>query len=136
MALRLCSGCSRHVRASDVACPFCGDTARGEVASPLSRATRAAMVFGGAALVTTAVACGGSTTPLYGAPAPDAALEDAAADTSASTLYGVPPLDAAADADASPSAAYGGPPRDAAPPADAEPDAEDASPGPLYGLPP
>ncbi|HRH00347.1 MAG TPA: hypothetical protein PLR99_29085 [Polyangiaceae bacterium] len=132
MALRLCSGCSRHVRAADAACPFCGDAGRGAVPSPVSRATRAAMVFGGAAMVTTAVACS-SATPLYGAPAPDASA-DTGADASPAPLYGaVPPPDASPDA--SPAPLYGAvPPPDAGD--DAAPDASDASPAPLYGLPP
>ena len=137
MALRLCSGCSRHVRATDAACPFCGDAGRAAVPSPVSRATRAAMVFGGAAMVSTAVACS-SATPLYGAPAPDASA-DTGADASPAPPYGaVPPPDAAPDTggrDAAPVPLYGAvPPPDAA--ADAAPDAADASPAPLYGLPP
>ncbi|MBK6462947.1 MAG: hypothetical protein IPF92_18345 [Myxococcales bacterium] len=116
MALRLCSGCARHVRATDPQCPFCGEAGRAAVASPVSRATRAAMVFGGAALVSTAVACGGSVQPLYGAPPADAAT-DTGVDASPAPLYGaVPPPDAGADA--------------------AKDAGQDASPAPLYGLPP
>jgi hypothetical protein len=64
--LRPCSGCSRHVRANEPACPFCharveladiqaDASAVGPVAG--ARVTRAALVFAGATVI---AACGGS----------------------------------------------------------------------------
>ncbi len=132
MALRLCASCSRHVKLQDTICPFCGSSADAPVASPFSRATRSAMVFGSAAMVSAAVACAPSATPVYGAPAPDAS-EDVRSDASPTPLYGAPAPDAAADT--SPAPLYGLPPPDAAP--DGAKDATaDTSPVPLYGLPP
>jgi hypothetical protein len=122
MSLRLCAACSRHVR--EATCPFCGTTETAALPVPHSRATRAAMVFGAATLVSAAVACGGETTgqdagtsptataaPAYGAPVPtDAAAPDAAPgpDGGPVAAYGAPPPPP--DAGAVPP--YGAPPPD------------------------
>ncbi len=117
MPLCICSGCARHVKQEDAACPFCGATIVGAGRSPGSpwRKSRAAALIGVAAV---AVACGGSTTePTDGGA--DAAGLDAAKDSSIDgplVFYGGPPLDAAPPQDAAdegPIAAYGGPPTDA-----------------------
>ncbi|MBK6462946.1 MAG: hypothetical protein IPF92_18340 [Myxococcales bacterium] len=139
MALHLCAECNRHVRTTEAACPFCGALGAVATASPVSRATRAALVFGATVLVAGAAA---------------ACSDSASSDTGPVALYGGPPIDASvdagadsrADADASPAALYGGgPPIDAAPtdaaPTDAAEDApkeagRDGSPAPAYGLPP
>jgi len=72
--LMRCESCSRHVRANEVACPFCksrlepaADAPTPKRARGLSRAQRMALVaaFAGESLV----ACGNSITP-YGAPPP------------------------------------------------------------------
>lgn len=121
MSLRLCAACSRHVR--EATCPFCGTTETAALPVPHSRATRAAMVFGAATLVTAAVACGGETTGQDAGTNPPA--------TATAAVYGAPvPTDAAApDAtpgpDGGPVAAYGAPP----PP-------PDAGAVPPYGAPP
>ncbi len=102
MALRLCAGCNRHVRTSAAPLP-----------SPVSRATRAAMVFGATVLVAGAsAACSDSATTT------DAGTTDAAVDAQGPVAaYGGPPVDASAlDSavpDTGPVAAYGAPPVDA-----------------------
>ena len=120
MALRLCASCSRHVRSSDEECPFCGARSSAAVPVPVSRATRAALIFGSATLVVAGVACGGTTEspdassdaspvpvqPPYGAPPP----QDAGLDVAR------PPADAGADADG---AVPVQPPYGAPPPVDA-----------------
>lgn len=114
MALRLCAGCNRHVRTSESACPFCGDTTAAPLPSPVSRATRAAMVFGATVLVAGAsAACSDSATTTDAGTTTDAAV-DAQGPVAA---YGGPPVDASAfDSalpDTGPVAAYGAPPVDA-----------------------
>lgn len=125
MSLRLCESCNRHVR--DAQCPFCGATDSSPVPVPHSRATRAAMVFGAATMVT-ALACGGTTTD---APTPSNA-----------TPYGSPPRDAGEvfgePRDASTDAELDGPgaillPDGAVPPDGAAPDGAAVPP---YGAPP
>ncbi len=120
MALHLCAGCNRHVRVTDPACPFCGDTQALATATPVSRATRAALVFGATVLVAgSSVAC--SSTPTTS----DAGAE-AGSDATPAPLYGGPPVDAATDS--APVPPYGLPP---------PPDAgADVGPVPPYGLPP
>ena len=127
-ALAPCTSCRRHVRRSEVACPFCGIALALEPAPSLrvvsERLARAAIF---AAAVTNVVGCSNSHTPendagsviaAYGAPAFDAAAlrEDAGAPM---THYGAPPpiVDAApagdAGVDADPgccNADYGAPP--------------------------
>lgn len=83
-----CTKCARHVRAAEVACPFCGASLEGGVARPapslpIDRALgRAAVVFMGA---TALVACG-KTTAGKGT-APDPAPTELAA-----PAYGPPPI--------------------------------------------
>src|SRR5512143_775753 len=72
MKLYLCSGCDRHVRESDEACPFCGASARSPlVCDPSRRAprmSRAALVGGvGAAAALLMANCSNAT---YGGPYP------------------------------------------------------------------
>lgn len=122
MSLRPCLQCTRHVRSSEKACPFCGTnlpavaTATPRSVAGLGRA--AIMAFG-----VTAAGCNtpaaptdagndayiGSQDAAYGGPPPDASLSDedapTAADAPAST-------DAGNDTGGS-VAAYGAPPEDA-----------------------
>ena len=74
--LELCSGCQRHVRVTETACPFCGralDFATTPAAAlPKNRLSRAATFAFGASIVgvTTVVACGGDdTSPTGSGPA-------------------------------------------------------------------
>ena len=70
MSLRPCAACERHRRDVEPCCPFCGARALLEPTSrpgDPSRATRAALVFGGVAL---AAAAAVSCAPKYGAPPP------------------------------------------------------------------
>lgn len=74
MTLRVCSGCARHVRHTERACPFCATLlkpAPERVPLVLPRAGRAAIVAFGA-VVSTAPGCGG---PVYGGPPVDAAID-------------------------------------------------------------
>ena len=132
MALRLCAACARHIRTTEGACPLCGAEGRTPVASPLSRATRAAMVFGGAVMVSSAVACSSESpapAPMYGSsPSPTATT-----DPTAVPLYGAPAPDAGTDATVAP--LYGAP-ADAGRDSSSEDAGRDGSPAPLYGLPP
>ncbi len=135
MALRLCASCSRHFRASEGPCPFCGSHDAAGVPEPLSRATRAALVFGSATLVVAGVACGGQTSGSSdsGADA-DGLARDATPDVTAAPPYGrppdasppPPPPDAGSDVNIQPP--YGAPP-----PPDAGPDVNIQPP---YGAPP
>lgn len=116
MSLRLCASCSRHVR--DALCPFCGATESAAIPAPHSRATRAAMVFGAATMVTTAIACGGTT--VTGDAGSDAATTPTGTATGTGTgttpivpPYGAPPPPRDAEADSPIAPAYGGPPPDA-----------------------
>jgi len=117
MALALCASCARHVRASETVCPFCGGTRGEAVPLPLSRATRAALVFGSATMVVAGMACGGTLDPTDAGTATDASARP---DSSAVPLYGAPvppygvPPPPDAGADVGPVPAYGLPaPRDA-----------------------
>jgi len=127
MSFAPCPGCARHLRTSEISCPFCGERTSSLVATPgtAARITRAAtyaftasMVVAGCSSVEPA-----SLTPLYGAPALDSGVSDGGADTGpddsgqAVALYGAPALDAGVP--------------------DAASDAPDDSgnPAPLYGLP-
>ena len=66
--LRPCPGCSRHVRVSASACPFCNaalDASFRASPAPLPpsmRLSRAALVAFGSGTLTLAAACGGATT--------------------------------------------------------------------------
>lgn len=76
MSLRPCPGCTRHVRASESACPFCAATlpslAEGEPSETSVRAgSRHAVMFGvaaGAIAISTALL--GTACAAYGGPAP------------------------------------------------------------------
>ncbi len=83
-----CTGCARHVRASDAACPFCGlvrtlEASRDAVpgARPLSRA---ALLFAAAATVASTEACGKTDPPL------DAAVSEPPMPVA---VYGPAPID-------------------------------------------
>lgn len=73
MALKLCSGCERHVRESDAACPYCGSAETAPVPAP-TRFNRKAMYFA-AVVMTTAAAETVSCAALYGASV-DCEVED------------------------------------------------------------
>jgi hypothetical protein len=74
IAMVPCSGCTRHVRVNDNACPFCGTVVSATEARIVPDAPRritraAAFLFGAAVAVT---ACGDDEhvgVPVYGAPA-------------------------------------------------------------------
>lgn len=99
------------------------------------------MVFGGAVMVSGAVACSTeSAVPLYGAPVPTSSATDT---PTAVPLYGAPAPDAGPnDTDGSVAPLYGAPADasvvDAAPESDAgkEDAGRDGSAAPLYGVPP
>lgn len=110
-----CSGCGRHIRVSESACPFCATAtssefrARPAPAAPPRRLGRAALFAFTAAASATGVACSSeSATPVYGAP-----VMDTGSDVQSDTAV---PTDSAADADAGSDAPdtatmpmYGGP---------------------------
>ena len=104
MGFLLCTGCQRHVRASEEVCPFCGGGDMQPLAKARPRVARSALI--GAAAV--ALACG--TT----APSGDGGTDGGSQDSSIDSLqgaYGGPPPDASTFD--GPVAAYGGPPIDA-----------------------
>ena len=117
-----CPGCTRHVRVSEIVCPFCqvslGDEFRAQPAPrpPAGRLGRAALSALGAGTIALASSCSSSNVkPPYGGPPPF----DASTDVS-------PIVDAGADAppvDRGIVALYGGPP-----PLDATVDATDGGP--------
>ncbi len=87
-----CPRCQRHIRASEATCPFCacasappgagqGLTAgtTGKAAKPLGRMSRAALWAAGATLIGGAACEKTVATPVYGAPAADAASLEAGA---------------------------------------------------------
>ena len=102
-----CPSCSRHVRSSESACPFCASalapSAGPAPRSPGQRLSRAALFALGASAAAVA-ACAGSTTPLYGAPAGDSGALDGTPDGEQQTQppYGIPPMDAGNDDGAPP----------------------------------
>jgi hypothetical protein len=79
---RTCDECSRHVRAIEAKCPFCGHALEAAALAPvpratgqLSRAQRIALVAavaGGQLLAACGDDTGGTAQPVYGAPAPRA----------------------------------------------------------------
>lgn len=131
MSLRPCPSCSRHVRPSEAACPFCKTAlpeVSGEPAMPgrvVPRVGRAA-IFAFGAMAT--AGCDGGVAPAYGTPVLDAGGPDAFVGAF-DAAYGAPPFDASLDATAvvedAPSTEdadrdgggggnlYGGPPLDA-----------------------
>ncbi|HEY2512996.1 MAG TPA: hypothetical protein VGI39_19145 [Polyangiaceae bacterium] len=146
--LLACPNCSRHVRATELACPFCdaalSDAFRATPAPvpPAVRLARAALVALGAGAVVATAACGGATS--VGGPN---STEDGGGDSASSppdeggvvAVYGAPPVrDAGQDSGVGIAPPYGiappPPPEDAeAPPHDAGTDAIIVVP---YGLPP
>ncbi|UJR82379.1 hypothetical protein [Sandaracinus amylolyticus] len=124
-----CPGCTRHVRASESACPFCGESLGDALASapplraPTTRLGRAATFAFGAAVATTLSVTGcaeseerapdggaqvdsGGPVPAYGAPAIDSGTPaiDSGTEQDAGAvgpLYGGPtPVDAGSAPDA------------------------------------
>lgn len=80
MTLAPCSGCARHVRASETACPFCGahrvasdalDVSSADAGPP--RASRQSVMFGAAvgAIAVSSLLFGGGCVFAYGTPPPD-----------------------------------------------------------------
>jgi hypothetical protein len=69
-----CPSCSRHVRTSESACPFCKGELPASFASlpaprpPSVRLSRAALYAFGASSIGLAAACSSTATPAYGAP--------------------------------------------------------------------
>jgi len=120
-----CAGCGRHVRTSDTACPFCGQTIESDASRAPSRPHgarlgRAALFAFGATIAATAAACSPASNP--DASSPDAGMQDSAPDAGNMAVYGGPPVDSGAPSDAgtdndasdgSPGARYGAPPVDA-----------------------
>ena len=111
-----CPGCARHVRASEPACPFCGDAS--PRSAPASRAVaRSRTLIFGAALASTAVA--GCLTHTRSDPENDAGVDAATVaptpDSGADAAnifppYGTPPEDAFEEDAGTSNADYGGPP--------------------------
>lgn len=122
--LALCSGCSRHVKRVDSACPFCGapleatDAPIAVVDEEAPRLSRSAMLLAGAAMV---AGCNlTQTAAVYGGPPPrPVAQSDVPAFAS---IYGGPPqmfADAAVAPTPPPAPAYGLPPQPQPRPSDA-----------------
>jgi hypothetical protein len=105
--LRACPGCRRHVRATELGCPFCGeglDDAFRAVPAPVPlavRLSRAARFALGTGTLSLAAACGGATTGVL-SPVGDAGREggegSGAADSgyemydaNTTVPYGLPP---------------------------------------------
>jgi hypothetical protein len=118
MSLAPCPSCSRHVRRTERACPFCGSAIALDGAPiaqpPFVRLGRAAIFTFGAAVAAGAPGC--STYALYGAPAIDTGVaqdaapsNDAGDDAGVVAHYGGPPIDANVDMGGS-SSDYGAPP--------------------------
>jgi hypothetical protein len=127
MELVLCSGCERHVKKDERACPFCGAQRR-------AFAAKAGIVAGIA--LSLAVAGCENAQPAYGLPPPDLGV-----DSGMTPLYGAPDL-GLADASATDSGLedaaivplYGPAPTDAGPDASqVDSGFEDASVIALYG---
>ena len=137
--LRPCPGCSRHIRVSEGACPFCSAAldARSQASpapvGPSKRLSRAALfAFGTGAAVLSPVAaidCGElATQPLYGGAFPeDAGQNIDAGQTMAAPPYGIsPPPDDAGQTMAAPPYGQVPPPDDSGegPPDSGEGDAD------------
>lgn len=77
MSLALCTSCRRHVRVDEPHCPFCGGSIGQPVLRAVSRARRAAILFGSAAVI---AGCGStddtSVVAMYGMPIEDSATLD------------------------------------------------------------
>jgi len=102
-----CTGCDRHVRASESVCPFCGEalpvSRRGRSPRlPTERLGRAAtFVFGAAVATSAAIGCGDGTSDTDAGPGGGA---DSGFDAgSVAPPYGIPPEDSGpGDEDAGP----------------------------------
>lgn len=108
-----CSGCGRHVRASEEKCPFCAHAIESTVAAPGlpvgARLGRAALFAVGVAVAAGSAACGpmtggndaavdqdvGNMMALYGAPV----MPDGGADGGPVARYGAPPAPTDASTD-------------------------------------
>lgn len=130
-----CTGCARHVRATDPLCPFCGEALPMSLRSqaprlPAERLGRAAtFVFGATLAASSAVGCGDSHTPGSDGGGGD---RDAGIDSGAvAPPYGIPPDDSGVEVDAGSDAGAGD---DAGVGMDAGFDAGAIA--PPYGLPP
>ena len=108
MKLVSCAGCTRHVKASDVVCPFCGSSAR--LAPPTARRGRVIRAAILAGVATTAAACGGEIVTNADASS-DANVADTGKDGAVIVPYGVPPHDAGIG-DETIAPPYGVPPQD------------------------
>lgn len=95
--LAVCPGCARHVRVTEVACPFCGlafDAAFARTPSPrrpVGRLSRAALFAIGSAAAVTAIDCSSSSTD-QSTFEPDDTFDGA----SQASLYGGPAIDSGA----------------------------------------
>lgn len=110
MSLRLCPGCQRHVRAHEVACPFCAgplEVAGEPAALPSERLGRAAIMAFTTALAGTAlVACsdgGGASTPSATPLKASASASASAAATATATASAAATATATSPASAAPS---------------------------------
>ncbi len=138
MSLIPCPACSRHVRATETACPFCATSLVSAsllstaVSPPIigERLGRAALFAFGAAMATNAIGCGTAVAPedaAQVAPADGGTDAPANPDSGFFPPYGTPPVDGGHDSGLA--AAYGAPPHDANV-------AEDGGNAALYGAPP
>jgi|SRR5580704_12128627 hypothetical protein len=85
--LILCAACSRHAKAFEARCPFCGQDlvveggARPSASDPFRRMAAAAAVAAGVAALQ-ACSASGSHTAFYGSPGIEPSGDDASGDTS------------------------------------------------------
>jgi hypothetical protein len=118
-ALVPCSACSRHIRASEASCPFCGGTPPAQRPARQTADTRGLSRAAALALVTALAGCDAPLAAAYGGPPPMAdasAVQTDAAPAPAPTPTPTPPLK---NTESPPAPAYGGPPpmaTDAGPP--------------------
>lgn len=144
-----CSGCGRHVRVADSACPFCGASISDELRAKVIPSTTRRLGRNAAFAFATTLALGACAPAQQ--PAGDASNDSAAdsasndsgeqPDSSIVAMYGAPAVDSGADSapDGGGTAPlYGGPvPVDAG---DSDSSSEDAgsdgNPGTRYGAPP
>lgn len=135
MSLVLCASCDRHRRPTDALCPFCGESALlpdpPRTLVDTSKATRAALTFGGLALAASLGGCPAQNA-VYGGP-PE----------SYTPATPTPPVPAASDASIgppSPSNNPVGPPAptssEIGPKPAPKPPATLMGPAPAYGAPP
>ncbi len=144
MSLAPCPTCSRHVRQSEDACPFCGATfaaALVPTSKLVSGVSRAMLVFGGVVALSAAIEGCGDTIPaaaaMYGAPpvVEDAGMVPPAAPSTSSSG---PTSDAPKPPPGAIVAMYGAPPAPE-PPAKADAGAKPMAPmapAAAYGAPP